>query len=113
MFVPPVGLVGDFGSTRHQVLHSARSCKGSGLAITQLSEFAHPRRITSPMGLTCYAMPQAGQVIQARQGRNVLLRRAFLACLARHAVYNPTSVLISARNVSRCSAAQASSLGNR
>jgi len=43
-------------------------------------------------------------------------RHAFLACPARHAVmldYNPTSVLISARKVSRCSPAQASSRGNR
>jgi len=38
------------------------------------------------------------------------------AFLARHAVaahYNPTKVLISARNASRCSSAQASSRGNK
>ncbi len=54
-----------------------------------------------------------GSMFEVFGTSNQELRTSNRAFLTFRAVYSPTNVLISARKVSRCSAAQVSSRGNR
>jgi hypothetical protein len=108
--VPSAYTIGDVGPLRH--LFSPRTSRYSSLAVDHFM---------ADIGLFLLVPPVSkGNLTTITPDEDPIHPRhaflACLACLARHAVtldYNPTNVLISARNASRCSPAQASRRGNR